>query len=146
MRKINQKRTQQEIIVTVLLVLIALAAVALIATFVINQIKDRTSKANAQLICSGVQFEVTKAVAAVAGSAEIIVKRNDNENLTGAVLKVTVDGETWNNSAPIPASLETVKVTSVAKALVAGKSIELGVTSATGISCPIANKFTVTAA
>ena len=138
-----KKRAQSEIITTVLLVLIALAAVAIIAVFIKDMVQQKTSEAQGAAQCINVNLEVTKAVA---GTNVVVVQRKDNSDATtGATLKVLVNGLIWNASAPIPKALETVSVTSVTN-LTLGQTVDLGVILADGKTVCSQTQKVVTAA
>jgi len=140
----KMKKAQSEIITTVLLVLIALAAVAIIAVFIHNQVRQGAATADAKAQCLKIDLEVTKAV----NAGTVTVKRNDNEALTGATLKVIANGATWNSSAAIPASLETEVITMETGkvALATGQKVEVGIVLADKTACPMKTTYTVTAA
>jgi flagellin-like protein len=141
------KKGQAEIITTVLIVLIALAAVAIVGYFIMNQVRQGAAKGESQFQCTKLQLEITKATATTPAN-QIIVKRNDAEALTGAIMKVTANGATWNSSAALPNSLETktIGMESNKTALVAGQKVEVGVVLADGTACANLATATVTAA
>jgi flagellin-like protein len=138
-----KKRAQSEIITTVLLVIVALAAVAIIAVFIKDMITQKTTEARSAAKCIGVDFEITKAVA---GTTKVIVQRKDNSDaVTGATLKVLVNGLTWNASAAVPKALETVSITGATN-LTLGQSVEVGVILADGTPCKLGSPKEITAA
>jgi hypothetical protein len=90
------KRTQQEIIVTVLLVLIAIAAVILISNYVINMVKDNTAKGQGKLDCIGVDLTINRAIATENG---VLITRNvgtGTVNITN--IKILIDGIAKNST------------------------------------------------
>jgi flagellin-like protein len=139
-----KKRAQSEIITTVILVLIALAAVAIIAVFFLNQVRTNTATAESRANCIKLDLEITKAVN---NTGVIIVKRNDAEaSLNTAVMKVTVDGATWNSTGvTVPAALTTTNITGAT--LSTGQKVEIGAVLADNTTvCATKVVKTVTAA
>jgi len=127
------KRSQSEIITTVLLVLVALAAVAVIAVFIINQVRTNTASAESKANCMKVDFAITRAIANSSTDAMVTVQRLDEGTIAVSNLSITVDGVSKNVTALVPTSLSTkdIKV----GALTAGQKVELGVILADGTAC-----------
>ena len=128
------KRSQSEIITTVLLVLVALAAVAVIAVFIINQVRTSTASAESKANCMKVDFAITKAVA---GANNVTVQRLDEGTIFVNNLSITVDGASKNLTATnaVPSSLTTKDIMMNAGTLNAGQKVELGVILADGTAC-----------
>ena len=102
----KSKKSQQEIIVTVLLVLIALAAVALIATFVINQVRQGSQTAGNKADCLKVSLSIDKA----ANNQLIVSRGNDDRNITE--IKLFKNGVlSPDSNITIPGILETRNTT-----------------------------------
>jgi len=137
------KKAQSEIITTVLLVLIALAAVAIIAVFITNQVRQGAATADAKAQCIKIDLEVTKAV----NAGTTITVKNNGDAPTGAKMLAIVDGTTWGSETDLPSTLETetiVKDTS--DALATDSKIEIGVRLVDGTACPAKTVYTVTLA
>ena len=143
------KKGQTEIIVTVLLVLIALAAVTAIAYFITGQVKNGTALADNKANCLKLDFQVTKAIS---GTSNVIVQRNDDGTVILQELKVLVDGVTANGNATVPTSLETtvIPVTNstdgTSMNLTTGQKIEIGAVLTNGGTCADIASATVTSA
>lgn len=129
------KRSQSEIITTVLLVLVALAAVAVIAAFIINQVRTNTASAESKANCMKVDFAITKAIVNSSVDTTVTVQRLDEGTVGVNNLSITVNGASKNltATAAVPASLSTkdIKV----GALAAGDKVELGVILTDGTAC-----------
>ena len=139
------KKAQTEIIVTVLLVLIALAAVGLIAYFIMGQVRSGASAAGDKASCVKLDFQVTKAAA----GTNITVKRNDDASVEVASVIATVDGSKWGQLDTNPSALGTVTVNrtqdSVTPLLLKDKPVEIGVVLKSGATCPSVATYAVTA-
>jgi|688.fasta_scaffold1651460_1 flagellin-like protein len=123
------KRSQTEIIVTVLLVLIALAAVAAIAYFIMGQVNKGTKTAESQAQCINVRFDVTKAIA---GYTNITVLRSTSDgNIT--TLSTLVDGISYGSSVNAPAPATTALISGIA--LTKNQRIEINAVLADGTVC-----------
>jgi flagellin-like protein len=104
----KSKKGQQEIIVTVLLVLIAIAAIVLISNFVINMVKDKTAQGTGQVACLGLDFTVNRAMI---GETYVTITRGtkgSDVNVTGS--KVLVGGQVQNTSLETWESLSTKQI------------------------------------
>ncbi len=136
------KKSQSEIITTVLLVLVALAAVAVIAVFIINQVRTSTASAESKANCMKVDFAITKAVV---GANNVTVQRLDEGTVVVNNISITVDGTSKKvtDKAGVPGSLETKDVVFTSGTLAAGNKVELGVILSDGTAC--ATKATKTA-
>jgi len=141
------KKAQSEIITTVLLVLIALAAVAIIAMFINNQVRQGAATADAKAQCLKIDLEVTKAVANASGG--VIYVKNNGETPADAKVKAIVEGASWGSEVNLPTSLTTTTITvgnDDTKALVKDQKVEIGVLLADKTACPMKTTYTVTAA
>ncbi len=99
------KKGQQEIIVTVLLVLLALAAVVLIAGFIMRNVRQGGEVGESRVNCLSLDYEVTRAAN---GESTISVRRNtggENVNVTG--IKILVDSTNRLEMKDLPGILET---------------------------------------
>jgi hypothetical protein len=128
-KEMIERKGQQDIIVTVLLVLIALAAVALIATFIINNVREGTGSADDSATCLKINLEITSAT-----DTSVVVKRLDGEAIDNAKLKVIVGGEAEDDNPDLPAAgvSKTVTITGGAS-----KLAEVTVMLEDGYTCPI---------
>jgi len=132
MRKLSEsKRTQQEIIVTVLLVLIAIAAVALVATFVLKNVKQSSQGAQQRQECLKLDFEVTKANG---GDMTVTIKRGGSSAIALNETKVYVDGSLVSTINPAPTPGDT-KVITLTTALAKGQNVEVAGVLADGYVC-----------
>ncbi len=134
------KKAQSEIITTVLLVLIALAAVAIIAAFIINQVKTNTASAEAKANCLKADVQISSALKA---TKNIVVMNAGS--ITSGTLKASVNGVAYGASAAMPASLATVTIAGLTTdaALNSGDVVEVGVILADGTVCATKSKLTV---
>jgi flagellar basal body-associated protein FliL len=128
--KMKTKKSQTEIIVTVLLVLLALAAVAFMYTFVMGQIRKGAEVGANKADCINLDFEITSAIA---GQTNIIVKRNDDGKINVSKLALTVAGQTWNNTVNVPSTLSTES--SNGAQLVLGQDVVLDALLQNGATC-----------
>ena len=140
------KKTQQEIIVTVLLVLIAIAAVILISNFVINMVKDRAGAGESQVKCIDMTFTINSAVNT---GENVTVTRDgggDGVEIIGAILKV--DGQIQNDTIPGNWSTFETRVIDLkgSEKLTTGEKVVLAVLLKGGATCDPEAEKTVTAA
>ncbi len=146
---ISKKRSQSDMITNILLILVALAAVAIIAVFITNQIRSNTAAATSKANCAKLDIEITKAINA---GIDVTIKRNDNNQIVAPLLKITQDGTFYGNSTTgLPGALETITIlkytgTPAGVVLVSGKKVELSVILNDGTPCPNIATATVTAA
>ena len=138
------KKSQQDIIVTVLLVLIAIAAVAVIAYFIINQVRQGTDNAQAKADCLKLDFQITKAVNA---AISITVQRNDASSVNITKLSATIGGANWGSTTTIPGALTTTVIQNASSNtnLSTGQTVEVGAILANGATCPSIATTIVTA-
>ena len=130
------KRSQQEIIVTVLLVLIALAAVAAVATFVINSVKKSTAGGDDKLNCAKIELSIsdlnssmTSAVVRRLGVGDVALK-----NVTLSVNGVMKGGNKMDPGESIVVSTG---------ALTKGDKVEAAAILEDGSACAVAASTTV---
>ena len=96
-----QKRAQSEIIITVLIVLVALAAVGIIAAFIISQVRDSVQTAEVRAKVSSIELVVTDAKA---GNNFIILQRtSNNPDITIANISIVINGNLINSSVDLSA-------------------------------------------
>jgi hypothetical protein len=137
------KKSQQEIIVTVLLVLIAIAAVILIANFVINMVKDKAAAGEGQVDCLNVAFTINRAINS---QNNITVTRDaggDDIEVIGT--KVLVNGEVKNaTGVAFNTTLETKEI--IVSGLVTGAKVQVAPVLKGGVTCDPRGEKIVTAA
>lgn len=131
------KKTQQEIIVTVLLVLIALAAVAAVATFVINNVKKSTAGADDKLACIKVELNI----AAVAVGSNVTVQRLGSAEVEGVTVKLMVGGVAAGDATAIGSGETKTLVPTIA--LAKGSVVEASAVLSSGYVCPAGASATV---
>ena len=138
-KMMKSKRSQGEIITTVLIILVVLAAVAIVATFIIRTVRTSTGTAEEKAQCLSIEASIERAVK---NETNVSVKRGvggSGVNLSN--VRVYVDGA-WkaNITAIIP--LETKSVdTNVT--LASGSIVEIAPVLSTGTLCDIKDKVTV---
>lgn len=140
------KKTQQEIIVTVLLVLIAIAAVILISNFVINMVKERAGAGESQIKCLSLAFTINKAIAATAG-ANVTITRNaggDNVEIIGA--KILVEGTIKGNYTGNWSTFETKEIGLNTPKLTVGEKVGIAILLKGGATCDPKDTYAATAA
>ena len=104
---IKTKRGQTEIIVTVLLVLVALAAVGLIAYFIMGQIRGGTAEAQEKADCLKTidSYSIVKVTSASTGN--LIIKNEKDDGIILKELKIYVNDKSNFSITSMPAALET---------------------------------------
>lgn len=130
----KSKRSQTELIVTVLLVLIAIAAVAVIATFIIRNVRQGTEASGTSIQCLSLDFSIESALK---DSSSISVRRNtggETANITG--LRVYVDGALANTTSGSWATLET-KTIGLNSSLAVGQKVEIAAVLPGDIVCEV---------
>lgn len=108
MKSLIQKKGQQEIIVTVLLVLVALVAVGAVVVFVNQMIQKNVASAKNKANCMDLAFTIEKA------TNESITITRGSDNLNISQLKVYINGESSTTITP-PNAIETKKANITAK-------------------------------
>jgi len=132
----KNKRSQQELIVTVLLVLIAIVAVVLIASFIVRYVREGTAAASGKAQCAKLQLEVVKTESSTMGS-NVTIRRGDNNALSASNVVVMQQGVLWSNSTTsIPGALATSVIkNSTSAGLTNGNSLEVSVILSDGTVC-----------
>lgn len=126
--KMMSKKAQQDVIVTVLLVLIALAAVALIATFIIKNVKTATQTADDKQNCLKLEFNIGKADVT---SNRVLISRS-GANVSINAIQTYVDGTLKNVTSSIdPGNSITLTLAS----LTAGQKVEVAGILSDGYAC-----------
>ena len=141
---IKSKKSQQEIITTVLLVLIALAAVAVIATFIIRYVRTSGEVSESKMNCISLDYEITQALNT---ATTVSIRRNTGgENVNVTSMRVLVDGSWVGNmtTAQLPAILETK--TATVPALSTGQKVEIAPVLKGNTICDVKATKIVTAA
>ena len=143
------KKSQQELIVTVLLVLIALVAVVIISTFIIRYVRQGTAAAAGKANCAKIDLQI---VAAQAGQNKMYyIKRNDNNADIGissvsVVYMTNIATNLIVNATPSPplTPLAVSNVSAPATGTEPGKEILLNVILSDGTSCADVASFRLT--
>jgi hypothetical protein len=103
----KNKKNQQEIIVTVLLVLIAIAAVILISNYVMNIVKTNIAKSQSLSELDGLQIKELKLVTSPTGNVLFVTVFNSGQKLINFTKIVFRDGsntQSATTNSPIPPS------------------------------------------
>ena len=139
---IKTKRSQTELIVTVLLVLIALAAVAFIASFIMNQVRKGGEIGDVKVTCLNLDFKI---VSAVNGGTTVSVQRDvggEDTEIDG--VRVLVDGTAKNTTSGNWTTLETKSI--YVGTLATGQKVEIAPILKGGVACSVKDTATVTTA
>ena len=140
----KSKKGQEGIIVTVLLILVAIAAVGAVAYFIINNIKAGTTAAQSKINCVKLDFTVTPITA---GATTITVKRGTaGSEVALTRIDIWRKGVKTNSTiTTIPGALETSVVSSpvFTTGLAAGDYIELSPVLADNTVCDLMSKSNV---
>jgi multidrug resistance efflux pump len=132
-KKMKSKRAQQEIIVTVLLVLIAIAAIVLISNFVINMVKTKTTEGNNALTCTSIDFTVARATSTWTNITLTRGAKGSDINITNA--KVLVNGAVANDTTGTWSVLTSRVVPLTTGALKSGDKITVAPILGNGAGC-----------
>lgn len=120
------KKSQSEIITTVLMVLVALAAIAGVAVFIIGQVRTGTNAAQNKAECSKITITIDSATA---GSANKTIISRGNDDVQVASLKAYLDGTATTTldiaTVDVPGKLDKKTITDTDLALNAGKRLKL---------------------
>ena len=133
----KSKKGQTDMITTVLLVLVGLAAVALIGYFIMNQVRTTTGAAGDKTKCALVQLDIGDMKN---GDTTVNIKRlGSSDNSTNSVtVNVFVNGASKNTTAAIGVGA-TGAVT--VPALVSGQKVDasavLALSSGTTVACDV---------
>jgi flagellin-like protein len=144
---ITKKRGQTDVIVTVILVLIALAAVGLIGYFIMNQVRGGTSQAQSKADCLKLDFQVIRAVDK---ESYINIQRNDDASIKIDKLTIVADSASFNASSAAPNSTQLAVPIKIQKEtgannLAAGTKVVLNAMLPDGTVCSGIAEKTVTA-
>lgn len=127
-----QKKGQEGVIITVLLILIAIGAVAAVSYFVINQVRQGQAQATDKLNCLKLNYEI---VNAVKGDTNVLVRRisgGDDLNVTNIIVSVG----TKTNSTTNPGMM-ILEVISGFNPIVSGDKIDIAPVLKGGITCDV---------
>ena len=102
----KSKRAQTEIIVTVLIVLIALAAVAFVATFIMDMVKSGSVSAEFKTECIKVPLAFDIISATNASVNNVVVQRTGDEGLLVSGLLFYINDAKNQSSTLVPKVLE----------------------------------------
>jgi len=102
------KKAQTEIIVTVLLVLVALAAVGFIAYFIMGQVRGGTAEATAKADCLKTLGSYTIVQVTNATANNLQIKKETDDGIILKELKVYVNDKANVSITTIPEALATV--------------------------------------
>jgi hypothetical protein len=100
----KNKKAQEGVIVTVLLVLVAIAAIATVAFFIIKNVGSGTSSAADKTTCLTAQFQITSASAGTTGN--LVIKRTDTSEVVIKELKIFVNDKLISTESTVPSALE----------------------------------------
>jgi hypothetical protein len=110
------KRGQTDVIVTVLLVLIALAAVAFIATFIINQVRQGANSAGVKTDCLKLtDFSIESAINSTSTTTNVVVSREADDGIAIKEIRFYVNDKSVLINSTVPAAFEKVTYTVSAK-------------------------------
>lgn len=128
------KRSQTEIIVTVLLVLVALAAVGFIAYFIMGQVRGGTAEAEAKADCLKTLGSYTIVKVTNASTGNLQVKKETDDGIVLKEFRVYVNDKSNTVITSIPDALETKNIN--LSGLKVGESIKMyPVLNSTGTLC-----------
>jgi hypothetical protein len=125
-----QKKGQEGVIITVLLILVAIAAVAAVSYFVINQVRLGQTEAANKINCQMLNYEV---VSAVSGQNTVTVRRTaggDQLNVTNIIVSFGIKG---TNKTTGPGMMELVSVSGFNMS--SGDKIEVAPILSNGVTC-----------
>jgi len=133
-----QKKGQEGVIITVLLILIAIAAVAVVSYFIINQVRQGQTQAADRLSCGELNYEI---ISAVKDTNSITVRRiagGDNVNVSNIIVTFGTKG---TNKTASPAMMEITSVSGFN--ITSGDKIEITPILKGSITCDTRASFTV---
>jgi len=136
-----QKKGQEGVIITVLLVLIAIGAVAAVSYFIINQVRQGQAQATDKLSCGQLNYEI---VGAVKDTNSVTIRRiAGGDSITVDHIIVSM-GTKGTNSTTNPGMMELVTIPVVGgNTLASGDKIDVAPVLKGGITCDIRSSFTV---
>jgi len=133
-----QKKGQEGVIITVLLILVAIAAVAAVSYFVINQVRLGQTEAANKISCQMLNYEI---VSAVNGQNTVTVRRiagGDQLNVTDIIVSFGIKG---TNKTTGPGMMELVSVSGFNMSI--GDKIEVAPVLPNGVTCDARTSLTV---
>jgi hypothetical protein len=130
----KSKKAQQDIIITVLLILIALAAVSAIAYFIVNQVKTGANQATDKAECLKVTLAIDKVNVTGTSHTLYISRGSDDINLKD--MNVYVNGvlSTTKNIA-LPGKLEKKYGIAQTATLSVGNTVRINAVLQSGYVC-----------
>ena len=134
-----QKKGQEGVIITVLLVLIAIGAVAAVSYFVINQVRQGQAQATDKLNCLKLNYEI---VSAVTGRTSVTVRRTaggDELNVTNIIVSIGTKG---TNSTSNPGMMVS-EVISGFNPIAGGDKVDIAPVLNGRITCDVRTSTTV---
>jgi len=134
-----QKKGQEGVIITVLLILIAIGAVAAVSYFVINQVRQGQTQVTDKSNCLKLNYEI---ISAVKGGESITVRRiagGDEVNITNIIVSMGTKG---TNSTANPGMMESVVISGFST-ISSGDKIDIAPVLANGVTCDIRGSLTV---
>ncbi len=131
------KKAQQEIIVTILLVLVALGAVAFVGTFIMKNVKDSAGSAEDKQACLQVQFDLS----AISNNTQIAVKRTGTGSVVLNDTKVYVNEEMKNSTEKNIGAGESATLS--IPGLKTGDKVSAAAILASGYACGSTGEITI---
>ena len=120
----KSKRSQAEVITSVLIILVVIVVLAVVAGFIIKNVRERTAAAGEKSSCIGLLFNVEEAIN---GSTSIKVGRGSDQAELVEV-RVLVDGKTAGTyvlNATNTLGLQETSVITVTSLLSTGQVVEV---------------------
>ncbi len=140
---LKSKRSQAEIIVTVLIILIVLAVIVVVAMFVTRTVREGTESASIKADCATLDLAI---VQPRAGDDSVSVERGaDSKGNIMESINVYVDGTVSGDAGEVPAELET-KAVATGLTLAEGNVVKIAPVLTGGKLCDFKDEVTVTAA
>jgi len=127
-----QKKGQEGVIITVLLILIAIGAVAAVSYFIIGQVRQGTVAGTDKANCLKLNYEI---VSAVKGDSNIMIRRiagGDDVNVTNIIVSAGTKG---TNKTAGPGMMEIITVSGFN--ITSGDKIEVAPVLSNGVTCDI---------
>jgi len=127
-----QKKGQEGVIITVLLILIAIGAVAAVSYFIINQVRQGQIQATDKLSCLKLNYEI---VGAVSESDTITVRRisgGDDVNVKNIIVSVGTKG---TNSTTNPGMMELISISGFD--IISGDKIDVTPVLENSVTCDV---------
>jgi len=133
-----QKKGQEGVIITVLLILIAIGAIAAVSYFVINQVRQGQTQITDKSNCLKLNYEI---ISAVKGESNVTVRRvagGDDVNVTDIIVSFGTKG---TNKTTSPEMMEIITVSGFN--ISSGDKIEIAPVLPNGVTCDIRGSLTV---